>query len=107
MSLPALSPELDELARDMVAAAWLEGDFVLRSGRRSRYYFDKYLFETQPVILRRVGRHLAPLGPARTGRLVAPELLAALLGGPLPLEPHLPLVPVREDAQGDRTFRAL
>ena len=28
--------DLEQLARDMVAVAWLEGDFVLRSGRRSR-----------------------------------------------------------------------
>ena len=54
----------------MVAAAWLEGDFVLRSGRRSRYYFDKYLFETQPGILRRVAASLAPLVPPMTQRLV-------------------------------------
>ena len=59
--------ELDQLARDMVAVAWLEGDFVLRSGRRSRYYFDKYLFETQPSILRRAGRELAKT-PARATR---------------------------------------
>jgi orotate phosphoribosyltransferase len=51
----------------MAAAAWLEGDFVLRSGRRSRYYFDKYLFETQPGILRRVGRELAARHPQAGG----------------------------------------
>ena len=32
-----LTSELDQLARDMVAVAWLEGDFVLPPGRRSRY----------------------------------------------------------------------
>jgi len=46
---------LVELARDMKAVALLEGDFVLRSGRRSRYYFDKYLFDCDPGILRRLG----------------------------------------------------
>src|SRR2546421_12660047 len=107
MSLPALSPELDELARDMVAAAWLEGDFVLGSGRRSRYYFDKYLFETQPAILRRVGRELAALVPAGTCRLAAPELGAVLLGGAVSLELDLPLVLVRKEAKGYGTSRAL
>src|SRR2546421_12589640 len=107
MSLPALSPELDELARDMVAAAWLEGDFVLGSGRRSRYYFDKYLFETQPAILRRVGRHLAALVPEGTQRLAAPELGAILLGGVVSLELDVPLVLVRKEAKGYGTARAL
>ena len=37
-----------ELARLIREHAYLEGDFVLRSGRRSRYYLDKYRFETEP-----------------------------------------------------------
>lgn len=48
-----------ELARRIKAAAYLEGDFVLRSGRRSKYYLDKYLFETQPDILAELGRLFA------------------------------------------------
>ena len=91
----------------MAAAAWLEGDFVLRSGRRSRYYFDKYLFETQPGILRRVGRELAALVPAGTRRLAAPELGAVLLGGAVSLELDLPLVLVRKEAKDYGTSRAL
>ncbi|MDQ6742229.1 MAG: orotate phosphoribosyltransferase [Candidatus Dormibacteraeota bacterium] len=91
----------------MIAVAWLEGDFVLRSGRHSRYYFDKYLFETQPGILRRVGRELAALVPAGTGRLAAPELGAVLLGGAVSLELDLPLVLVRKDAKEYGTSRAM
>jgi orotate phosphoribosyltransferase len=48
-----------ELARRIKAAAYLEGDFVLRSGRRSKYYLDKYLFETAPDILAELGRLMA------------------------------------------------
>lgn len=48
-----------ELARRLKAVAYLEGDFVLRSGKRSKYYLDKYLFETQPEILAELGRLLA------------------------------------------------
>ena len=102
-----LTAELDQLARDVAAVAWLEGDFVLRSGRRSRYYFDKYLFETQPSILRRVGRELARLVPAETQRLAAPELGAVLLGGAVSLELDLPLLLVRKEAKEYGTSKAL
>ncbi len=96
---------LAQLARDMVAVAWLEGDFVLSSGRRSSYYFDKFLFETQPGILRRVGRHLSQLVPTATTRLAAPELGAVLLGGAVSMELDLPLVIVRKQAKEYGTAR--
>ena len=48
-----------ELARAIREHAYLEGDFVLRSGRRSRYYLDKYRFETQPELLRALGERIA------------------------------------------------
>src|SRR5215831_6864587 len=101
------SAELERLARDVVDVAWLEGDFVLSSGRRSRYYLDKYLFETQPGILRRVGRHLGDLVPAGTQRLAAPELGAVLLGAAVSLELDLPLVLVRKQAKEYGTGQAL
>jgi orotate phosphoribosyltransferase len=105
--LPPSSAEREQLARDIVAVAWLEGDFVLSSGRRSRYYLDKYLFETQPGILRRVGSFLAALVPPETQRLAAPELGAVLLGGAVSLELDLPLVLVRKSAKGYGTERML
>jgi len=49
----------DELIRRIKETAYLEGDFVLRSGKRSRYYLDKYLFETCPDILRALGEAFA------------------------------------------------
>jgi orotate phosphoribosyltransferase len=52
-----------QLAKRIKEASYLEGDFILRSGKRSKYYLDKYLFETQPDILRALGkefcRHLS------------------------------------------------
>jgi orotate phosphoribosyltransferase len=107
MSSQSPSAELEQLARDVVQAAWLEGDFVLSSGRRSRYYLDKYLFETQPGILRRVGRHLGALVPAGTQRLAAPELGAVLLGAAVSMELDLPLVLVRKEAKQYGTQRAI
>jgi orotate phosphoribosyltransferase len=49
----------DELIKRIKETAYLEGDFILRSGKRSKYYLDKYLFETQPDILKALGREFA------------------------------------------------
>jgi len=96
-----------ELIRDMKAIALLEGDFLLRSGKRSRYYFDKYLFECEPAILRRLGRELAALVPAGTQRLACPELGAVLLGGAVSMETGLPMCIVRKDAKEYGTSKAI
>ncbi len=49
----------EELIKRIKETAYLEGDFVLRSGKRSKYYLDKYLFETCPDILRALGEEFA------------------------------------------------
>ena len=48
-----------ELIQRVKQTAYLEGDFVLRSGKRSKYYLDKYLFETKPDILKALGKEFA------------------------------------------------
>jgi len=98
VSLPR-DEALAELRADIVRAAYIEGDFVFASGLRRSYYFDKYLFETRPAILRRLGRFLAELVPRETERLAAPALGAVALGTALSLELGLPLVIVRPDAE--------
>jgi orotate phosphoribosyltransferase len=98
---------LAELAADMRAVALLEGDFVLRSGRRSRYYFDKYLFECRPDILRRLGIELARLVPAGSERLACPELGAVLLGGAVSMETGIPMCIVRKEAKDYGTSKAI
>ena len=99
--------ERTTLARDLVAASYLKGDFVLRSGKRSNRYFDKFLFETDPALLKRLGVHLAGLVPRATQRLAAPELGAVLLGGAVSLETGLPLVLVRKEPKGYGTGKQL
>jgi len=48
-----------DLIKRIKETAYLEGDFVLRSGKRSKYYLDKYLFETCPDILKALGQEFA------------------------------------------------
>ena len=84
-------------------AAYLEGDFVLRSGKRSSYYLDKYRFGTRPDLL-------APLGDAiaeavqefepEAVRIAAPELGAVSLAAAASLASGLPFVIVRNTAKG-------
>jgi orotate phosphoribosyltransferase len=48
-----------ELIKRIKETAYLEGDFTLRSGKKSKYYLDKYLFETCPDILKALGEEFA------------------------------------------------
>ena len=91
-----------ELRRALVEHAYLEGDFVLRSGKRSRYYLDKYRFETRPDILRALGERIAAEVEAHAPeavRLAAPELGAVALAASASLESGLPFVIVRKEAK--------
>jgi orotate phosphoribosyltransferase len=99
--------ELTGLGRELVRASYLKGDFVLRSGKRSNRYFDKFLFETEPALLKRLGKHLAALLPPETQRLAAPELGAVLLGGAVSMETGLPLMLVRKEPKGYGTSKQI
>lgn len=86
------------LAEQIRDAALLEGDFVLRSGKRSSYYLDKYRFGTRPDLLRPLGRAIAAAVREHEPdavRLAAPELGAVTLATAAALELDLPFVIVR------------
>jgi orotate phosphoribosyltransferase len=82
--------------------AYLEGDFVLRSGKRSSYYLDKYRFETRPDLLaalgERIGRLAADYEPDAV-RLAGPELGAVALAAAGSLASGLPFLIVRKAAK--------
>ena len=105
--MAAGAAELQELGREIVKASYLKGEFILRSGKKSDRYFDKFLFETDPALLRRLGRHLAELVPADTQLLAAPELGAVLLGGAVSMQMGLPVVLVRKEPKGYGTAKQI
>lgn len=97
-----------ELARSIRAHAYLEGDFLLRSGRRSRYYLDKYRFETRPDLLEAIGARIAARVAAEepaASRLAGPELGAVALAAAASLRSGLPFLIVRKKEKGYGTDR--
>jgi orotate phosphoribosyltransferase len=92
----------DELAVALREAAYLEGDFVLRSGKRSKYYLDKYRFETRPELLRPIGERIAAIvaeHAADATRLAGPELGAVALAASASLASGMPFLIVRGAAK--------
>lgn len=90
-----------ELAAALKRAAFLEGDFTLRSGKKSRYYVDKYLFETQPDLLRELARRFARHVGNDIDRLAGPELGGVALAAAVALESGKPFVIVRNSKKAD------
>jgi orotate phosphoribosyltransferase len=98
--------ETSELARRIKQVAYLEGDFVLRSGQRSKFYFDKYLFESQPDILAELGRRLAQ--HAGDAELIAgPELGAVSLAASTSMACGKPFVIVRKKTKDYGTSKLI
>jgi orotate phosphoribosyltransferase len=92
----------EELGAALREHAYLEGDFVLRSGRRSNYYLDKYRFETRPELLAALGDHIAAEVSEHepdTVRLAGPELGAVALAAAASLASGLPFLIVRKSAK--------
>jgi orotate phosphoribosyltransferase len=94
---------VDPLVEAIREAAYLEGDFVLRSGKRSSYYLDKYRFGTRPDLLGplggRIAAAVAECEPDAV-RIAAPELGAVSLAAAASLAGGLPFVIVRGEAKG-------
>ena len=91
-----------EFRHALVAAAYLEGDFVLRSGKRSRYYLDKYRFETRPDLLAALGERIAAAVSEyepEAVRLAAPVLGGVVLAASASLVSGLPFLMVRDAAK--------
>jgi orotate phosphoribosyltransferase len=91
-----------ELREAIVAAAYLEGDFVLRSGKRSRYYLDKYRFETRPDLLAALGERIAAAvreHEPEAARLAAPVLGGVVLAAAASLVSGLPFLMIRDTAK--------
>ena len=69
----------DELAKRIFEISNLKGTFLLRSGVTSHEYFDKYLFEADPVVLKAIALAMSESLPS------SPDALAGLELGGVPI----------------------
>lgn len=73
----------------------MRGEFILRSGRKSDYYLDKYRFETQPDVLLELGRLFAEKVTEKVDRIAGAELGAVPLAAATAMACGKPFVIVR------------
>jgi orotate phosphoribosyltransferase len=93
---------VDELGQRLLDVALLEGDFTLRSGKRSRWYLDKYRFETEPGMLRLLGERLSTKArrvEPRLDRLAGPALGAVALAASAAMASGLPFIIIRGETK--------
>jgi orotate phosphoribosyltransferase len=95
----------DNLAADVHARAHLTGEFRLRSGVTSNEYFDKYRFESDPALLRRIAEALADLLPDDVDVLAGLELGGVPIATVLSQVTGLPTLFVRKEAKSYGTCR--
>jgi orotate phosphoribosyltransferase len=97
--------ERHALARQIYAASHLTGTFTLRSGVVSNEYFDKYMFEAEPELLRAIANACVPLVPNDVDALAGLELGGVPLAAVMSQVSGLPARYVRKQAKTYGTCR--
>jgi orotate phosphoribosyltransferase len=97
----------EQLTGRIAEVALLRGDFTLRSGRKSSFYLDKYLFSTQPDILAELGRMFAERLPQGTTKLAGAELGGIPLVSAACIASGIPCVFIRNQKKDYGTAKQL
>ena len=92
--------ERQELIKRIKETAYLEGDFTLRSGKKSKYYLDKYLFETCPDILKALGVEFAKYVTGEVTLIAGAELGGVALAAATAMETGKNWIIVRNSKKG-------
>lgn len=95
----------ETLARRIYERSHLTGSFRLRSGSVSSEYFDKYLFESDPALLREIATEMVALLPAGIDALAGLELGGVPLATAASQISGLPTLFVRKQAKDYGTCR--
>lgn len=98
-SMEIVPEDIRELAAAIDAACRIRGEFTLRSGLTTDEYFDKYRFEGDPQLLRRVAERMVPLLPSDTQVLGGLELGGVPIATMVSALTGLPAIFVRKQAK--------
>ncbi|MCX5637596.1 MAG: orotate phosphoribosyltransferase [Planctomycetota bacterium] len=96
-----------ELTKRIKETAYLEGDFLLRSGKQSKYYLDKYLFETCPDILKALGKEFAKYVTSDVTLIAGAELGGVALAAATAMETGKNWVIIRNSKKGYGTGKLI
>src|ERR1700691_2588072 len=97
----------EQLAHRSAELSLLRGDFLLRSGRKSNYYLDKYRFETQPDVLVELGKMFAAKVTDKVDRIAGAELGALPLAAAAAMASGKPCVFVRNQKKDYGTSKQI
>jgi orotate phosphoribosyltransferase len=89
----------DELGRALMQRCHISGNFRLSSGPTATKYFDKYLFEADPVLLRETALLLGEFVPPSTEAIAGLELGGIPIATAVSQVTHLPTLFVRKVAK--------
>lgn len=95
------------LAADIASVARLRRRFTLRSGAVATEYFDKYRFEADPVLLKRVAAAMIPLVPKEAQVLAGLELGGVPIATAMSLADGRPAAFVRKEAKAYGTCQVV
>jgi orotate phosphoribosyltransferase len=96
-----------ELIKRIKETAYLEGDFTLRSGKKSKYYLDKYLFETCPDILKALGAEFAKYVTDDVTLIAGAELGGVALAAATAMETGKNWIIIRNSKKGYGTGKMI
>ncbi len=87
------------LAKSIHDVSNIQGEFLLRSGAVSSEYFDKYLFEADPKLLKAIGEEMLKLLPGGADALAGLEMGGIPISTMLSQLSGVPCVFVRKEAK--------
>ena len=89
----------DDLAVQIYNSSHITGEFLLRSGKKSNEYFDKYRFEARPEILKYIAKQMVHLLPDNFDYLAGLEMGGIPIATALSIQTGKPIVFVRKQAK--------
>jgi orotate phosphoribosyltransferase len=97
----------EELIKRVKETSYLEGDFTLRSGKKSKYYLDKYLFETCPDILKALGEEFAQYVTGDVTLIAGAELGGVALAAATAMQTNKNWIIIRNSKKGYGTGKLI